>query len=335
MPGVSADLSIAKTGSPDPITVGEQLTYTLAVTNGGPDTATGVAITDALPTGVNLVSSSASQGGCSTAAGVVTCPIGTMARARLRPSPSSPRLSWSCTLVNDSDPSTVAPLTRTRRQLPTATTVVDAPPTWTRPEPGRGPAAAARSRCRGRLDHHRHDWPRHDHGDARPRRGRSGRRPRQGTWPAGNDVTWGEKGRDKLLRRGVAGTVRGGDGQGPDRPEARVATGLRGGKGGDRCRRRRAAASRGAVASVVAEAVLSAPRSICRASLESQLQALDTSRRMTRAKRGAELVGAGERGTLLEALARRLHPRDNHARSAGSGPAGVRDVGRRRGRSSS
>ncbi len=52
-----ADLRIAKSVSPDPVVAGGTLTYTLTVTNAGPSTSTGVAITDTLPAGVSFVSS--------------------------------------------------------------------------------------------------------------------------------------------------------------------------------------------------------------------------------------------------------------------------------------
>jgi uncharacterized repeat protein (TIGR01451 family) len=71
-----ADLAIAKTDSPDPVLVGEQLTYTLLVTNNGPQAATGVEVVDTLPGGVTFVSASA---GCSVAAGTVTCDVGDLA----------------------------------------------------------------------------------------------------------------------------------------------------------------------------------------------------------------------------------------------------------------
>jgi uncharacterized repeat protein (TIGR01451 family) len=45
----SADLSITKTDSPDPVIAGQLLTYTIVVTNNGPSTAEDVVVTDDLP----------------------------------------------------------------------------------------------------------------------------------------------------------------------------------------------------------------------------------------------------------------------------------------------
>ena len=60
----TADLSLAKSDSPDPVAVGSSLAYTLTVTNEspGPGTATGVVVTDTLPTGVTFKSAAPSQG---------------------------------------------------------------------------------------------------------------------------------------------------------------------------------------------------------------------------------------------------------------------------------
>jgi uncharacterized repeat protein (TIGR01451 family) len=72
-PPTAVDLSVSKTDSPDPVTEGEELTYTVAVTNSGPNDATGVTLTDTLPDNVLFVSASA---GCTEGGGTVTCNIG-------------------------------------------------------------------------------------------------------------------------------------------------------------------------------------------------------------------------------------------------------------------
>jgi len=74
-----ADLSIQKTDSPDPVLVGDLLTYTLDVANAGPEDATNVVVTDALPSSEAFESASASQGTCSEAGGTVTCNLGDIA----------------------------------------------------------------------------------------------------------------------------------------------------------------------------------------------------------------------------------------------------------------
>ncbi len=71
-----ADLGITKADSPDPVRVGSTLTYTLTVTNYGPQDATGVIVTDTLPVGVTFVSASTD---CSEAAGKVSCKVGPLA----------------------------------------------------------------------------------------------------------------------------------------------------------------------------------------------------------------------------------------------------------------
>jgi uncharacterized repeat protein (TIGR01451 family) len=77
----SADMAIVKTGTPNPVTEGTPLTYTLAVTNNGPASATNVTVTDTLPSVVTYLSSTTTQGSCSEAGGTVTCLLGTMANA--------------------------------------------------------------------------------------------------------------------------------------------------------------------------------------------------------------------------------------------------------------
>jgi uncharacterized repeat protein (TIGR01451 family) len=73
-----SDVAIIKTGAPQPVDQGTNLTYTLQVTNNGPGVAQGVSVLDPLPTQVTFVSVSTTQGTCAQAGGTVTCNIGTM-----------------------------------------------------------------------------------------------------------------------------------------------------------------------------------------------------------------------------------------------------------------
>ena len=76
------DLSLTKTDTPDPVLAGATLTYTLTATNGGPNTATGVVVTDTLPAGVTLVSSTITPGGAScTGTTTLTCTVGQLNNA--------------------------------------------------------------------------------------------------------------------------------------------------------------------------------------------------------------------------------------------------------------
>ena len=68
-----ANLSITKTDSPDPVLVAGTLTYTLNVTNGGPDDASAVKVVDTLPAGTTFVSATGTNWTCNNVSGTVTC----------------------------------------------------------------------------------------------------------------------------------------------------------------------------------------------------------------------------------------------------------------------
>jgi uncharacterized repeat protein (TIGR01451 family) len=72
-----SDLSITKSATPEPVGVGQPLTYTIVVTNNGPGIASGVKVSDPLPTAVTSTSVTISSGTC-TGSGTITCTIGVM-----------------------------------------------------------------------------------------------------------------------------------------------------------------------------------------------------------------------------------------------------------------
>lgn len=74
----AADLFVAKAAAPDSVTVGDDLAYTVTVTNNGPDEAMGVTLTDTLPADVTFVSATPTQGSCSGTR-TITCDLGILA----------------------------------------------------------------------------------------------------------------------------------------------------------------------------------------------------------------------------------------------------------------
>ncbi len=77
-------LTVNKTDSPDPVTEGEIITYTIMVENTGDEPATNVQLTDDLPAGTVFVSAETSAGTCNTTpdsgeSGTVMCDLGNIA----------------------------------------------------------------------------------------------------------------------------------------------------------------------------------------------------------------------------------------------------------------
>jgi uncharacterized repeat protein (TIGR01451 family) len=75
----TTDLAVSKADSPDPVAKGAVLTYTIQVTNGGPGTATGVVLTDTLPSTVDFLSATTTQGSCDRNGNKVICDLGNLA----------------------------------------------------------------------------------------------------------------------------------------------------------------------------------------------------------------------------------------------------------------
>src|SRR5262249_10509523 len=67
-----ADLALTKAVSDPTPNVGDTITYTVTLTNNGPDTATNVTVQDTLPAGVPCVTAVPSQGDYAPATGIGT-----------------------------------------------------------------------------------------------------------------------------------------------------------------------------------------------------------------------------------------------------------------------
>lgn len=107
-------LAVTKRDRPDPVRLGNDVTYTMDVTNYGPEPVTGVTLADTLPVGVEFVSASSTHGRCPSRAapeGVLTCDLGTMPKweiARItvvvRPSAVGIRTNRASVSANEPEP---------------------------------------------------------------------------------------------------------------------------------------------------------------------------------------------------------------------------------------
>jgi uncharacterized repeat protein (TIGR01451 family) len=82
--GVGADLRITKTDSPDPVSTGGNITYSIGVSSAGPSGATSLTLTDVVPAHATFVSLTSAAGwSCSMPAvggtGTVSCTIASLA----------------------------------------------------------------------------------------------------------------------------------------------------------------------------------------------------------------------------------------------------------------
>ena len=79
VPPISADLAVTQYDNPDPILKSDTVTYSITVTNNGPYDASGVALTDMLPSDISFVSATSSQGSCAP----ITSPASNRKNAKL------------------------------------------------------------------------------------------------------------------------------------------------------------------------------------------------------------------------------------------------------------
>jgi uncharacterized delta-60 repeat protein/uncharacterized repeat protein (TIGR01451 family) len=75
-----ADLGTYLTAAPDPVIAGNNVTYSLSLTNYGPGTATNIMVVDSYPANVAFVSSSPSQGTATNSSGQVTWTLNSLAK---------------------------------------------------------------------------------------------------------------------------------------------------------------------------------------------------------------------------------------------------------------
>jgi uncharacterized repeat protein (TIGR01451 family) len=141
----TSDLSLTKTGSPNPVTVGGTLTYTITVNNGGPSTATNVMLTDTLPASVSFASATPSQGSCTHSGGTVNCNLSSIADGGLAtvtitvtPNAAGTITNTATVSANESDPNSAnntATATTTVINANTTTTVTSSqnPSTYGQP----------------------------------------------------------------------------------------------------------------------------------------------------------------------------------------------------------
>jgi uncharacterized repeat protein (TIGR01451 family) len=76
--GATADLAIDKSDSADPVNVGSEFQYSIAITNAGPETASGVEVGDDLANELEFIAATPSQGSCDQQGKKVTCALGSL-----------------------------------------------------------------------------------------------------------------------------------------------------------------------------------------------------------------------------------------------------------------
>ncbi|MBE2317197.1 DUF11 domain-containing protein [Solirubrobacter sp. CPCC 204708] len=127
--GPSANLAIVKSG-PAAVEAGGTVAWTLAVSNAGPSTATAVRVIDTLPSGVELVGATPTQGSCAAAGGTVECSLATLpsgAAVQIQVVARVPAALEGATLVNRASVAGEQPDPNPADDASSSTTRVDPP----------------------------------------------------------------------------------------------------------------------------------------------------------------------------------------------------------------
>ena len=137
------DLDLDKVASNPTPSAGGTVTYTLSLVNHGPSPATGVTVTDPLPSGLSFISSTASQGSCGASGQTVTCQLGTLGAGATAVVTVDTRVASSdagATVQNTATASADEPIARPQLLESSASIKPQqAPP----PSPGPGPSPAS------------------------------------------------------------------------------------------------------------------------------------------------------------------------------------------------
>lgn len=124
------DISLILTDTPDPVRLGEPLTYQLTITNTGPSSATGVMLTNLLPANAELISFDTTPGQCHNELGQIICQLGTLAANQTANVTVVVRPLTSSTITNraditrtetDANPANNRAITYTSVRLPSIT----------------------------------------------------------------------------------------------------------------------------------------------------------------------------------------------------------------------
>jgi uncharacterized repeat protein (TIGR01451 family) len=136
-----ADLALTKSDSPDPVTVGGTLTYSIAVQNFGLMAANDVVVTDVLSSDVEFAAATASSGTCQKQANTVTCSLGTVNAATSATVTITVKPKKAGTLSNTASVASPEDNTPANNQDTEATVVTKAP------DQGKGKGKKGKASC--------------------------------------------------------------------------------------------------------------------------------------------------------------------------------------------